>query len=133
MAVVQGVHCNLKRQYTIFWGLVDVRVLTTAPNWKEEFDSAIVHTLLPLSVSHEHPEPIGYARQRATELLKTELPKYGYELKYLDEFKFYEDAQWQTEEAAKFYRTLSSQARETKSLQLGRIYFYSSSDRGDGD
>lgn len=132
VAISQGTHCNLKRQYTIYWGLIDVRVLPTAPNRQEQFDGAIIHALLPLSASHEH-SPFGYARQRAIELLKVELPTYGYELKYLDEFKHFEDVQWQAEEDLKFYRALASQTHATKKLQIGRIYFYSSLDAEDED
>jgi hypothetical protein len=131
--IAQGSHYNLKRQYTIYWGLVDVRVLPTAPNAKEGLDSAVIHTIMPLPVGPPHARLYPHAHQCAVNLLKAELPALGYELKYLDEFKYYEDMQWQTDEDTQLYSTLSAKARETKKLQLGRIHFYSSSNAGEDE
>ena len=123
-----GSHVNVKRRYAIYWGLIDVKLLPSAPGWKGPSDCAVIHVLIPLSIGLADPELFRYARYSATHLLKAQLPAHGYELQYLDEFKYFEDVQWQSAEEAEFYLALSARAQETRQLQLGRIHFYTAED-----
>ena len=101
----------------IRWVLADVEVLPSASNWKEGSDRAVVHIIMP-----------AFSHKDAAHKLKEELPKHGYEFRYVDEFEAFEDVDWKTPEAKALYNSLFRKAEETRQIQFGNFYFYSSTD-----
>jgi len=101
----------------IRWVLVDVEVLPTASNWTKGNDRAVVHIVMP-----------AFSYKDATRQLKEELPKHGYQFRYVDEFEDFNDVEWKTPEDKVLYYALFRTAQETRKFQFGKFYFYSSMD-----
>jgi len=104
----------------IRWVLADVEVLPTASNWKEGSDRAIVPIVMP-----------AFSYQDAVRCLQEELPKCGYQLRYIDEIEEFETVEWKALVDKELYESLFRKAEVSRQIQFGKFYFYSSTDEDD--